>query len=169
MKTRLALILLGLLALLGVTATGALADDAASVPVLAEPFGFSDGGDVPLGMIVVFVREAPDGFSDGGDGFSDGGDGFSDGGDATAGYKWVIAGLTGDGFSDGGDVPSGYLLVAAQPVGVDFWLEGKVPDGLVPVLAWPGEGFSDGGDVPDGYIPALLPTTQETARTPPGG
>jgi hypothetical protein len=162
MNVRLALILLGLLALLGVTATGALADDAASVPVLAEPVGFSDGGDVPLGMIVVFVPKAPDGFSDGGDG-------FSDGGDAPAGYTWVIVDTIGEGFSDGGDVPSGYLLIAAQPAGIDFWLEGIVPDGLLPVLAWPGEGFADGGDVPDGYVPALLPTTLETARTPPGG
>jgi hypothetical protein len=162
MNARLALILLGLLALLGVTATGALADDPKSVPALAEPVGFSDGDHVPLGMIVVFVRVAPDGFSDGGDG-------FSDGGDAPAGYTWVIADTIGEGFSDGGDVPSGYLLIAARPVGVDFWLEGIVPDGLVPVLAWPGEGFSDGGDVPDGYLPALLPTTWETARTPPGG
>jgi hypothetical protein len=160
MKARLAPILLAALALAGGAAARAHADipasTSASVPVLAQSVDFTDPAAVPLGMIVVFVPAA-------GDGFSDGGDGFSDGGDGPGGLEWVVPACLPDGFADGGDVPvpDGFVAVLAQTAGDEFWYDGFVPDGLVPVLAWaPPDGFADGGDLPVGFVPVLfrLPT-----------
>jgi hypothetical protein len=139
MARRLIPILVAVLAVTGVTATGVGADPSAMVPVLAQTV---DGGlhpaDVPPGMTVVFLPPA--------------GDGFSDGGDGPGGLEWVM----GEGFSAGG-VPDGYVAVAAQEADDAFWSVGRVPDGLIPVLGEiPGDGFSDGGDLPDGYVAVLF-------------
>jgi hypothetical protein len=140
MARRLIPILVAVLAVTGVTATGVGAGPSAMVPVLAQTV---DAGlhpaDVPPGMTVVFLPPA--------------GDGFSDGGDGPGGLEWVM----GEGFSDGGGIPDGYVAVAAQEADDAFWSVGRVPDGLIPVLGEiPGDGFSDGGDLPDGYVAVLF-------------
>jgi hypothetical protein len=107
------------------------------VPVLAQTVDADRPGDIPPGMMVVFLPPA--------------GDGFSDGGDGPGGLEWAM------GFSDGGDAPEGYVALAAEPAGDAFWRDSYVPEGLIPVLGWiPGDGFSDGGDLPDGFVPVLF-------------
>ena len=144
MKTRLAPILLAVLAVAGGAAAraSAVAPPPAAAPevVLALTVDFADPLVVPPDMTVVFVPPA--------------GDGFADGGDGPGGLEWVRPA----GFADGGDAPDGFIAVLGRPAGDDFWLTGYVPDGLLPVLAWvPPDGFADGGDLPDGFIPVLFP------------
>jgi hypothetical protein len=137
MAGRLAAVFLALLVAAGVLTTTAGAGPDYTVPVLALTVDAGNPGDVPPGMIVVFLPPA--------------GDGFSDGGDGPGGLEWVM------GFSDGGDAPEGYIQVGAEPAGDAFWRTGFVPDGLIPVLGWiPGEGFSDGGDLPYGLVRVLF-------------
>jgi hypothetical protein len=127
---RLAILLL-VLAAASVVALGARADSGVpegTVAVVAQPFegglsgggggtedelitvflppgdGFSDGGDVPEGMVVA-LAEGAEGF------------GFSDGGDLPDGFIAVLAMPAPDGFSDGGDVPEGMIAVRALPLG----------------------------------------------------
>ena len=144
MARRLIPVLVAGLAFAGVTASGGVSSGPGPesvVPVLAQTVdsGHLLPGEVPPGMMVVFLPPA--------------GEGFSDGGDGPGGLEWVI----GDGFSDGGDVPDGYVAVAAQLADEAFWRLGFVPDGLIPVLGEiPGDGFSDGGDLPDGFVPVLF-------------
>jgi hypothetical protein len=140
MARRLIPILIAVLAVMGATATGVGADPTAMVPVLAQTVDSGlHPGDVPPGMMVVFLPPA--------------GDGFSDGGDGPGGLEWVI----GQGLSGGGGVPDGYVAVAALEADDAFWSVGRVPDGLLPVLGEiPGDGFSDGGDLPEGYVPVLF-------------
>jgi hypothetical protein len=137
MARRLAPVLLALLVAVGVVSTAVGAGPAYTVPVLAQTVDAGNPGDLPPGMMVVFLPPA--------------GDGFSDGGDGPGGLEWVM------GFSDGGDSPEGYIAVAAEPAGDSFWRDGRVPDGMLPVLGWiPGEGFSDGGDRPEGFVRVLF-------------
>jgi hypothetical protein len=140
MARRLIPILVAVLAVTGVTAAGVGAGPTPMVPVLAQTVeGGLHPGDVPPGMMVVFLPP--------------GGDGFSDGGDGPGGLEWVI----GLGFSDGGDIPDGYVAVGAQPADDAFWSTGRIPDGLIAVLGEiPGDGFSDGGDLPEGYVPVFF-------------
>jgi hypothetical protein len=140
MARRLIPILIAVLAVTGVTASGVAAGPSAMVPVLAQTVDRGlHPGDVPPGMTVVFLPPA--------------GDGFSDGGDGPGGLEWVM----GEGLSGGGGVPDGYVAVAAQEADDAFWSVGRVPDGLIPVLGEiPGDGFSDGGDLPDGYVAVLF-------------
>jgi len=141
MARRLIPILLAVLVATGMLVTGVAASPAPTVPVLASSItvdGFQPG-DVPPGMMVVFLPPA--------------GEGFSDGGDGPGGLEWVI----GLGFSDGGDLPEGYVAVIAQEADAAFWRDHSVPEGLIPVLGEiPGEGFSDGGDLPEGYVAVLF-------------
>ena len=124
---RLAILLL-VIAAASAVALGARADSGlpeGTVPVVAHPFegslsggdedelitvflppgdGFSDGGDVPEGMVVALAERA--------EGF-----GFSDGGDLPDGFIAVVAKPAPEGFSDGGDVPEGMIAVRALPLG----------------------------------------------------
>ena len=137
MARRLAPVLLALLVAVGVVSTAVGAGPVYTVPVLAQTVDAGNPGELPPGMIVVFLPPA--------------GDGFSDGGDGPGGLEWVL------GFSDGGDSPEGYIAVAAEPAGESFWRDGRVPDGMIPVLGWvPGLGFSDGGDRPEGFVRVLF-------------
>ena len=143
MARRLIPILIGALAVFGVTATGVDAGVSEMVPVLAQTVGDDrpHPGDLPPGTTVVFLPPA--------------GDGFSDGGDGPGGLEWGI----GLGFSDGGDIPDGYVAVGAREADDAYWSTGVIPEGLIAVFAeLPGDGFSDGGDLPDGYIPVLFRT-----------
>jgi hypothetical protein len=145
MARRLIPILVAVLALVGVTATGVGAGPTSlMVPVLAQTVeGELHPGDVPPGMTVVFLPPA--------------GEGFSDGGDGPGGLEWVM----GEGFSDGGDVPEGYVAVVALKADDAFWRVGRVPDGLIPVFGWSPDGFSDGGDLPEGYVAVLFRVDDE--------
>jgi hypothetical protein len=137
MARRLAPVLLALLVAVGVVSTAIGAGPAYTVPVLAQTVDPHNPGELPPGMMVVFLPPA--------------GDGFSDGGDGPGGLEWVM------GFSDGGDSPEGYIAVAAEPAGDSFWRDGRVPDGMIPVLGWiPGDGFSDGGDRPEGFVRVMF-------------
>lgn len=92
------------------------------------PEGFSDGGDVPMGMVVAVAERAL---------------GFSDGGDVPEGYVAVLGVPAPEGFSDGGDVPEGMIAVLAQPAE-----GGVVPEGEVAVFLQPlpeGRDFSPPG------------------------
>ena len=136
MPRRLVTILLVLLVAAGVLTTAVGAGVDYTVPVLAQTVDPSNPGDVPPGMMVVFLPAA--------------GDGFSDGGDGPGGLEWVM------GFADGGDSPVGYIEVAAQPADDAFWRDSRVPDGMIPVLGWVPDGFADGGDLPDGFVRVLF-------------
>jgi hypothetical protein len=140
MARRLIPILVAVLAVVGVTATGVGAGPSSlMVPVLAQTVeGDLHPADVPPEMTVVFLTPA--------------GEGFSDGGDGPGGLEWVM----GEGFSDGGDIPDGYVAVAALEADDAFWRVGRVPDGMIPVFGWSPDGFSDGGDLPEGYVAVLF-------------
>jgi hypothetical protein len=146
MARRLIPILVAVLAVVGVTATGVGAGPSSlMVPVLAQTVeGDLHPADVPPEMTVVFLTPA--------------GEGFSDGGDGPGGLEWVM----GEGFSDGGDPPEGYVAVVALKADEAFWNLGRVPEGLLPVLGEiPGDGFSDGGDLPEGYVAVLFRVVDE--------
>ncbi|HYZ20139.1 MAG TPA: hypothetical protein VE615_11385 [Gaiellaceae bacterium] len=109
---------------------GEIGDDGLITVFLQEPpNGFSDGGDVPVGMVVATAARA----------------GFSDGGDIPEGFIAVLGQLPVDGFSDGGDVPEGMIAVRALPAG--FSDGGDIPDGFVAVALQPlpTEAFSPPG------------------------
>lgn len=145
MKRRLTLVFLGAIALTGLIAVGVSASIMPPVPTLAKTVDVPDRGDVPPGMVAVFLPPA--------------GDGFSDGGDGPGRLEWVLASRLPAGFADGGDVPDGFVALMAQPVGDEFWRDRVVPDGMLPVLAWQApDGFADGGDLPVGWVPVLFPT-----------
>jgi hypothetical protein len=118
-----------------------------TVAVVAQPAGggggdlFGGRGTTEEGPITVFLQEPPDGFSDGGDvpegmvvAIADRA-GFSDGGDIPEGFIAVLAEQQPDGFSDGGDVPDGMIAVHAQPAG--FSDGGDLPPGYVAVALQP--------------------------------
>jgi hypothetical protein len=110
-----------------------------TVAVVAQPFeGGQSGGSG--GEITVFLPLPPEGFSDGGDvpegmvaAVADQAEGFSDGGDVPEGLVAVLGVPAPEGFSDGGDVPEGMIAVLAQPAEGG----GVVPEGEVAVLLEP--------------------------------
>lgn len=107
-------------------------DDGLITVFLPSGEGFSDGGDIPEGMVAALAERA--------------GEGFSDGGDVPAGFIVVFAQPAPEGFSDGGDVPEGMIAVRAQPAG--FSDGGDVPMGFVAVALEPlasGRSFSPPG------------------------
>jgi hypothetical protein len=130
---RLAILVLALAAAstvaLGAAASSVLPEG--TVAVVAQPVGGdpSSGGGADDGLITVFLPLPPDGFSDGGDvpaGMveaiaeqvdGEDGNGFSDGGDIPAGLIAVLAQPAPDGFSDGDAVPDGMVAVRALLLG----------------------------------------------------
>jgi hypothetical protein len=109
-----------------------------TVAVVAQPFAPGSGGGG--GQITVFLPLPPEGFSDGGDvpegmvvAVADQAEGFSDGGDVPAGFVAVLGVPAPEGFSDGGDVPEGMIAVLAQPAEGG----GVVPEGEVAVFLEP--------------------------------
>jgi hypothetical protein len=109
-----------------------------TVAVVAQPFDPGAGGSG--GQITVFLPIPPEGFSDGGDvpegmvaTVADQAEGFSDGGDVPEGFVAVLGVPAPEGFSDGGDVPEGMIAVLAQPAEGG----GVVPEGEVAVLLEP--------------------------------
>jgi hypothetical protein len=139
-KQRLAILLLAIAAasILAVAARATFVLPEGEVAVVAQPFAPGSGGSG--GMITVFLPLPPEGFSDGGDvpagmvvAVAQQAEGFSDGGDAPEGFVPVLGVPAPDGFSDGGDVPEGMIAVLAQPAEGD----GVVPEGEVAVYLEP--------------------------------
>ena len=140
-KQRVAILLLAVLAVsalaFGARADAIVLDDRVAVVVLPAPEGFSDGGDIPEGMIAVFVEPARDVNSNGGDipeGFvaviAQSINGFSDGGDI------VLARPAPDGFSDE-NILHGMIVVFAEPAGEAHTGGVNIPEGMVAVLMEP--------------------------------